>query len=327
MIVFAFDHLFLILIHFSKYFCCLKSNLSLYCWVAEQPGKWTLKWKQVCQEFAKCLMNLGCFGSLDRGVVAWKFSCLLVLYCSVYDDPSTSFLKCSASVTSFILMAWNSKKSLNTRRGCLPQEVWICNCWRQGGKAGDCSSTLLNLVLSPGYLPLVMLEAGPWAESILCRTELYKGEISYLGKEVIVICTCWGESGRQGNLPPRAQAHHAGKPWGHSLWQHPWLCDPLLWGGKPLLLMFNHFVLTWSAWCVPSRELWAHCVPWPTRWPWPSKVLILLQVTETGCLGWKVSCTSWISSSLPKPTCLFCKTCSWKWVNKPVQGIWKNAFV
>lgn len=101
-------------------------------------------------------------------LVASKPFCLC--FCSVCNDLSTLFLKCS--VTKFILMAWNSGKLLNTRRGCLPQEVWICSCWEAGREDwGLFICTLLNLVLSPGYMPLVMLEAGPWAKATPCRIE------------------------------------------------------------------------------------------------------------------------------------------------------------
>ena len=102
------------------------------------------------------------------------------------------------------------------------------------------------------------------------------------------------------------------------------LRDPPLWDGETLFLTFNHFVLTWRAWCVPSHELWVRCT-W--RRPWPAKVLIFLQVTETGCLWLKSSCMSGVSLSLPKPACVFFKACSWKWMNKPVLWICRNAFV
>lgn len=67
--------------------------------------------------------------------------------CGSISDGLEYFFKRSASVTSFILMAWNSSKLVNTARGCLPWKVWICNCWRQGWKAGDCFSVVKSCVL------------------------------------------------------------------------------------------------------------------------------------------------------------------------------------
>lgn len=109
-------------------------------------------------------------------------------------------------------------------------------------------------------------------------------------------------------------------------WPHKWALEMQLLAASPPerpsavrqqnpFLMFNRFVLTWCSWCVPSHELW----------PWPTMALILLQVTETGCLWLKVSCMSWISLSLPKTTCVFCKACSCNWINKPVLWICRNA--
>lgn len=51
-------------------------------------------------------------------------------------------------------------------------------------------------------------------------------------------------------------------------------------------------------WCRGSScQLWAHCLH---RWPWPTKILVLPQVTETGCLRLKVSQRSWVSLPLDK---------------------------
>lgn len=75
-------------------------------------------------------------------LVAWKVTCLCVVqYLMVW-----VFFKCSASVTSFILMIWNSHSLVNIARGCLPQKVWIYSCWRQGWKAGYCSSVFKSCV-------------------------------------------------------------------------------------------------------------------------------------------------------------------------------------
>lgn len=145
-------------------------------------------------------------------------------------------------------------------------------------------------------------EAGPWAKSIPWGIQFYKRGFSYLGREVVVIPNCWGGTEKADNLPPCAQTDHTSEPWRSSFWQHPYLHDPLLWDSKTFFLMFNCVVLTWCSWCVPSLELW----------PWPTNTLILLQVTEAGCLQLKVSCMNWISLSLPKTTSVFCKACSCK---------------
>lgn len=192
-------------------------------------------------------------------------------------------------------MAWNSSKLVNTARGCLPWKVWICSCWRQGWKAGDCFSVLKSCVLpwasaSP--------DAGggtlSWVYSMENRTVWKrKGGHPYL----CLWRGCW-----EGNLYPFAQVHHAGKPWGHSLWQQPQLCDPLLWGIRAFLLLFNHLEMTWSVWSVSSRQRWARCT---RRRPRPSNVFTLLPGTETGCLLLKVPCVIRVTWSLPKSTCGF----------------------
>lgn len=130
-----------------------------------------------------------------------------------------------------------------------------------GGRDGRLGSAplCLNLVFSPGHLPFLMLEAGPRAEPVPCKIELYKkrkGGHPYL----FLLREHW-----EGNLPPCAQAHHAGKPWGHCPWQHSQLRDPLLWSTRAFLPVFNHFEMTWSVWCVPSRQCWARCT---RRRPW-----------------------------------------------------------
>lgn len=224
-------------------------------------------------------------------LVAWKVTCLCVVqYLMVW-----VFFKCSASVTSFILMIWNSHSLVNIARGCLPQKVWIYSCWRQGWKAGYCSSVFKSCV-RPWASATPDAGGTPWAESVPCRIEVYQREkevtSSFGGKGV-----SW-----EGNLPPCAQAHHSGKSWGHSLWQHPQLRDPLLRGISTFLLIFNNFERTWSVWCVPLRQCRAHCM---RRRPWPCKVFGLLPAAETGCLLLKVPCVIQVTWSLPKPTCGF----------------------
>lgn len=148
-------------------------------------------------------------------------------------------------MTSFILMAWNSNKLVNTARGCLPQKVWICSCWRQGWKAGDCFFVLKFCVL-------LWASASPdaggrtlsWVYSMENGTvQKRKGGHPYL---------CLWRGRWEENVPPYAQAHCAGKPWGHSLWQHPQLHDPLLWVSGPF---YSYLILLrWPEVCDLCRH-------------------------------------------------------------------------